>query len=56
MKIHCVGAELFYADRRMDRTKLIADFANLRTRLKVVTFQRLHSLAATETDAHPFSQ
>jgi hypothetical protein len=56
MKIRSVGAELFYADRRTDRTKLIVDFAILRTRLKIATFQRLRSLPNTEREVHYFSQ
>jgi len=56
MKIRSVGAELFYADRRMDRTKPIVDFAILQTRLKIATFQRLRSLPDTEREAHSFSQ
>jgi len=56
MKIRSVGAELFYADRWMDRTKLIVDFAILRTRLKIATFQRLRFLPDTERKAHSFCQ
>jgi hypothetical protein len=56
MKIRSVGAELFYTDRRMDRTKPIVDFAILRTRLKIPTFQRLRSLPDTEREANFFGQ
>jgi hypothetical protein len=55
-KIRSMEAKLFYADRRMDRTKLIAEFATLRTRLKIATFQRLRSLPDTERKAHSFCQ
>jgi len=56
MKIRSVGAEFFYADRRMDRTKPIVDFAILRTRLKIAKFRRLRSLQDTEREARSFSQ
>jgi hypothetical protein len=56
MKMRSLGAAIFYADGRMDKTKPIIDFAILRKLLKIATFQRLRSLPDTEREAHHFSQ